>query len=103
MRDVFVGGAALSAGIEEEEFLALSAAIPEGPFRDQIMKEKEAGEEDDLRRGLYQAEGYRNLGKYEEAISRYNEVLRIDPNNTAARRGLEATRQAVKDSERGDW
>ncbi len=44
---------------------------------------------DSVRRLLYTAEGAYNLGKYDEANSSYAAVLRIDPTNTAARRGME--------------
>ncbi|MFT3991968.1 MAG: tetratricopeptide repeat protein [Luteolibacter sp.] len=49
---------------------------------------------DTVRRTLYTAEGAYNLGKYDEAKKHYEEVLRIDPYNTAARRGLERLAQA---------
>lgn len=44
---------------------------------------------DKVRRTLYTAEGHYNLGKYDDARRAYEEVIRIDPHNTAARRGLE--------------
>lgn len=44
---------------------------------------------DSVRRGLYTAEGAYNLGKFDQAKSEYQKVLRIDPTNTAARRGME--------------
>jgi general secretion pathway protein D len=44
---------------------------------------------DAVRRTLYKAEGAYNLGKIDEAKSHYQAVLRIDPTNAAARRGLE--------------
>lgn len=44
---------------------------------------------DKVRRGLYTAEGAYNLGKYDQAKREYETVLRVDPYNTAARRGLE--------------
>jgi general secretion pathway protein D len=44
---------------------------------------------DSVRRLLYTAEGAYNLGKFEDADRKYSEVLRIDPTNTAARRGME--------------
>ncbi|MEX1049104.1 MAG: Amuc_1098 family type IV pilus outer membrane protein [Akkermansiaceae bacterium] len=44
---------------------------------------------DAVRRALYSAEAAYNLGKFEEAISQYENVLRVDPTNAAARRGLE--------------
>jgi general secretion pathway protein D len=48
-----------------------------------------AGDIDSVRRLLYTAEGAYNLGKFDEANQHYQEVLRIDPTNTAARRGME--------------
>ena len=44
---------------------------------------------DKVRRGLYTAEGFYNLAKYDEAKREYENVLRVDQYNTAARRGLE--------------
>jgi general secretion pathway protein D len=44
---------------------------------------------DAVRMALYTAEGAFNLGKYDEATSHYEEALRIDPTNSAARRGME--------------
>jgi len=44
---------------------------------------------DQVRRNLYTAEGAFNLGKFDEAKHHYESVLRIDPHNRAARRGME--------------
>ena len=44
---------------------------------------------DEVRRDLYTAEGNYNLGKFDQAKGKYEEVLGKDPYNTAARRGLE--------------
>ncbi len=52
---------------------------------------------DKVRRGLYTAEGNFNLGKYDEAKREYENVLRIDSYNSAARRGLERVAQARSD------
>src|SRR5690606_20021446 len=52
---------------------------------------------DKVRRGLYTAEGAYNLGKYDQAKTEYENVLRIDPYNSAARRGLERLAQARSD------
>ena len=49
---------------------------------------------DSVRRLLYTAEGAYNLGKYDEANAKYEDVLRIDPTNTAARRGMEQVANA---------
>jgi general secretion pathway protein D len=52
---------------------------------------------DKVRRALYTAEGNYNLGKYDEAKREYNNVLRLDPYNTAARRGMERIASAKSD------
>jgi general secretion pathway protein D len=52
---------------------------------------------DKVRRTLYTAEGNFNLGKYDDAKREYDNVLRIDPYNSAARRGLEQVAVAKSD------
>jgi general secretion pathway protein D len=49
---------------------------------------------DEVRRLLYTAEGAFNLGKYDDAKANYEKVLRADPYNSAARRGLERVASA---------
>lgn len=49
---------------------------------------------DEVRRLLYTAEGAYQLGKYDEALSVYQKVLRIDDSNSAARRGMEMVASA---------
>jgi general secretion pathway protein D len=44
---------------------------------------------DEVRRGLYMAQGNFDLGKFDAAEANYESVLRIDPYNAAARRGME--------------
>jgi secreted protein with Ig-like and vWFA domain len=43
--------------------------------------------------GLLLANSSVSLGNYDKGISTYQDVLRVDPNNSAARRGLETTEQ----------
>ncbi|KAB2641221.1 MAG: type II and III secretion system protein [Verrucomicrobia bacterium] len=45
---------------------------------------------DKVRRSLYTAEGFYNLGKFDKAKEEYEKVLRVDPYNSAARRGMES-------------
>lgn len=52
---------------------------------------------DEVRRLLYTAEGAYNLGKYDEARSTYEKVIRLDPYNSAARRGMERVAAAKSD------
>lgn len=58
---------------------------------------------DSVRRLLYTAEGAYNLGKFTEAESNYNKVLRIDPTNSAARRGMERVSQAKRDYQKSAY
>lgn len=44
---------------------------------------------DEVRRLLYQGEGYYNLGDYDRAIDKFHAVLRIDKYNKTARRWIE--------------
>lgn len=48
---------------------------------------------EEVQRLLVLAQGQFGLGKFDEAYQTYNQVLRIDPYNTAARRGQEAVSQ----------
>ncbi len=52
---------------------------------------------DKVRRALYTAEGNFNLGKFDDAKREYENVLRIDPYNSAARRGMERLASAKSD------
>ncbi|WP_081885991.1 Amuc_1098 family type IV pilus outer membrane protein [Haloferula sp. BvORR071] len=52
---------------------------------------------DKVRRSLYLGEGAYNLGKFDDAIRHYEDVIRVDPYNKAARRGLERVAQARAD------
>jgi general secretion pathway protein D len=52
---------------------------------------------DKVRRDLYTAEGSFNLGKYDDAKLSYEKVLRVDPYNSAARRGMEQVANAKSD------
>lgn len=52
---------------------------------------------DEVRRGLYMAQGNYDLGKYDDAKVEYEKILRVDPYNTAARRGMEKLASAKSD------
>lgn len=43
-RDAFLGGAAMSSSLGEADFAALIAVLPEGAFRDKIVRERKANE-----------------------------------------------------------
>ena len=69
--------------------LAFRAQLDD-PIRTNPALTKEHAENiDSVRRLLYTAEGAFNLGKFDQAKSTYEDVLRIDPTNSAARRGME--------------
>jgi len=44
---------------------------------------------DEVRRALYEAEGYLDSGQFDRAELAYEDVIRLDPYNNAARRGME--------------
>lgn len=52
---------------------------------------------------LRKAEGYYNLGQYDEAHLAYEEVLLVDRHNTAARRGMERVAMAKADYARSAY
>lgn len=52
---------------------------------------------DEVRRTLYMAQGNFDLGKYDAAKREYENILRIDPHNSAARRGMEKIAAAKSD------
>lgn len=52
---------------------------------------------DEVRRTIYMAQGNFDLGKFDAAKNNYEDVLRIDPHNTAARRGMERIASAKSD------
>jgi general secretion pathway protein D len=64
---------------------------------------------EEVRMLLYKADGYKNLGEFRKAGLAYEDVLRIDPTNKAARRGMEVVTQlradyyrAASDHSRGE-
>jgi general secretion pathway protein D len=64
---------------------------------------KHAKDVDTVRRGLYTAEGAQQLGKFDQAHATYQEVLRTDPTNTAARRGMEEVATAKSDYQKSAY
>jgi general secretion pathway protein D len=53
------------------------------------LTKEHAADVDQVRRLLYMAQGEFDLGKYDDARRYYENIIRIDPYNKAARRGLE--------------
>jgi len=74
--------------------LALRAQLDDPIRTNPALTAEHAKDVDAVRRLLYTAQGAYDLGKFEEAKTRYQEVLHIDPTNTAARRGMEQVASA---------
>lgn len=81
----------LADGVMPDDQAALTyRAQLDDPIRtNPALTAEHAANVDEVRRGLYMAEGAYDLGKFDEATERYKDVLRIDPYNKAARRGME--------------
>lgn len=81
----------LAVGVAPDDATALAfRAELDDPIRTNPALTKEhAADIDQVRRLLYTAQGAFDLGKFDEAKARYEDVLRIDPHNAAARRGME--------------
>lgn len=58
---------------------------------------------EEVRLLLYKAEGFANLGEYDMASRVYQDVLRVDPTNKAARRGMEVVEQHRADYARAAY
>ena len=73
------------------------AAAAEPARSEQALEADGGAAVDEVRRKLYLAEGASNLGKYDESRKAYEEVLRVDPTNEVARRGVEKVAAAQSD------
>ena len=82
----------------DNEFARRELGYLDEPIRTgQALTYEHAENVDKVRRNLYTAEGYKNLGLYDKAIEEYNKALRIDKYNTAARRGMEQIHKLKSD------
>ena len=81
----------LEDSVAPDDFTAKAfRAQLDDPIRTNPALTKEhAADVDEVRRLLYTAQGAFDLGKFDEARKRYEDVLRIDPYNKAARRGMQ--------------
>lgn len=61
------------------------------------LSPKHVADVDEVRRLLYEAHAFNDLGEFDRAITVFNAVLRIDPYNTAARRGMETATRHKQD------
>jgi general secretion pathway protein D len=74
------------------------------PIRTNPAVTKKDGQDvEEARLALYKAEGYYNLGDYDKAARVYEEVLRTDPYNKAARRGMEQVARQRSDYARAAY
>jgi general secretion pathway protein D len=62
-----------------------------------------ASDVEEVRTLLYTAQGFENLGEFDRAHATYENVLRIDPTNKAARRGMETVAQHRADYARAAY
>lgn len=86
----------LDEAVAPDDFGARSYRMElDDPIRTNPSLDKgHAADVDQVRRLLYTAQGAFDLGKFDEAKLHYDEVIRFDPHNTAARRGLERVSSA---------
>lgn len=62
-----------------------------------------ASDVEEVRTLLYTAQGFENLGEFDRAHATYESVLRVDPTNKAARRGMETIAQHRADYARAAY
>ena len=74
--------------------LACRAQLDDPIRSNPALTAKHAKDIDAVRRLLYTAQGAYDLGKFDQAKATYQDVLRIDPTNSAARRGMEQVASA---------
>ncbi len=81
----------LKDGVAPDNFAAQSYRMDlDDPIRtNPALDNEHASDVDKVRRLLYTAQGAFDLGKFDEAKRVYEDVIRVDRYNTAARRGLE--------------
>ncbi len=85
---------ALGVAPKDPGALAMRAQLDDPIRTNPALTAEHAKNVDEVRRTLYTAQGAYDLGKFDEAKKHYEEVLRIDSTNTAARRGLEQVASA---------
>lgn len=69
--------------------VALLAHLRDSGYINKTMGPKFLGKVEEVKRLLTEAEGFYQSGRYDLAMKRYDQVLALDPYNTAARRGQE--------------
>jgi len=74
----------------QDELARLNAPIKAKPAPTEVN----GRQLEEVRRGLYMGEGHYNLGQFDKAQEEYEAVLRTDPENQVARRGMEQVNSA---------
>src|SRR5437868_10032458 len=72
-----------------KEAATLLAHLREPGYINKTMGPKLLAKIEEVKRLLTEAEGFYQSGRYDLAMKRYDQVLKLDPYNTAARRGQE--------------
>jgi general secretion pathway protein D len=72
-----------------KEAATLLAHLHDPGYINKTMGPKFLGKVEEVKRLLTEAEGFYQSGRYDLAMKRYDQVLKLDPYNTAARRGQE--------------
>ena len=83
--------------------LAMQGQLDDPIRTNPALNAKYTKDVDSVRRLIYTAEGACNLGDFNKARSTYEDVLRIDPTNSAARRGMEQVAVAKSDYQKSAY
>ncbi|BCU76185.1 von Willebrand factor type A domain-containing protein [Luteolibacter sp. LG18] len=87
----------VSSDPENLDARRMQAHLKDPIHNDPALAAEHAQNVEKVRKGLYLTEGNYNLGKYDEAKKEAENVLRIDPYNSAARRMMERINNANSD------
>jgi autotransporter-associated beta strand protein len=89
---VILGGWATTARQDATTFNTSASGVqnPQAPAAAATTAMQQTGDVAKVQSGLVQANGSAETGNYDAAIGQYQDVLRTDPYNAAARRGMEA-------------
>jgi len=92
-------GGVLSSDVDpENEAAQTELGYLEDPIRtNPALTFEHTANIDEVRRLLYMAQGNYDLGKFNEAKANYENIIRIDAHNSAARRGMEKVAAAKTD------
>ena len=98
-----IAAAALAADPNNAEAKHLTQSLADPITGDQALAYRNKEQEDQARLSLLTAEGFYKLGEYDEASRAYEDALKVDPFNKAARRGRERVAAARADYDRAAY